>query len=273
MSRIKVIASALAVLPLLAGAAPATEKAARAKEKKERATVTLPVIVDAPSDPERSYTFKEREFWGWQNARYRSAVILEAAVPVPELGPGAGLAAGARLVELQAKSRGFDGSFYCGAQVSRNPKVTPTLLCLADRDGDGAMDQLWTGAVASLDYLVPYPDVRSRRTIAPVRVAPVLDHAALALQLGFFVSGTNPIFGTHHFYLMLSKGGELGFPFLEQKKSVTLSSLPQVFGIAGAQLRVESFANETYRARVIRPFPAGERLLETPPTVFISVPG
>ena len=51
----------------------------------------------------------------------------------------------------------------------------------------------------------------AQRPIAPVAVRPVEDRASLALQFGFFVSGDNPIFGTHHFYPMLSTNGEVGF--------------------------------------------------------------
>lgn len=260
------IATALILLAALPGLAAA-------KEKKERAEVALPIVVEAATEPaSRVHSFRQREFWGGQPARYRSAVTLAEPVPLPEI--GGALAVGERLIELQAKSRNFSGSLYCsGRQL--NPKLAGLLLCLADRDGDGRMDQLWT-ATGSPKYLVPWPHARSRRTIAPVAVNPVEDRSSLALQLGFFVSGTNPIFGTHHFYPMLSIDGEVGYVFTQWKNSVTIKTLPNVFGVAGAQISLEGFEDKTYRARVTRPYPEGERPLvgEVPTqTMFIYVPG
>ncbi|HYW15786.1 MAG TPA: hypothetical protein VE891_06495 [Allosphingosinicella sp.] len=171
---------------------------AAAKEKKERAQVTLPILVEAPTEPSsRVYSFRRGEFWGWQPARYRSAVTLAQPVLLPDIGSRPLIEASERLIELQAESRNFSGSLFCTSRVA-NPKAAGILLCLADRDGDGRMDQLWT-ASGSPKYLVPYPNARSRRSISPVAVTPVEDKAGLALQLGFFVSGNNPIFGTPPF--------------------------------------------------------------------------
>lgn len=263
-------AAALMLLVGLPGAAAAKEKV-----KRERAEVVLPIVVEAPTEPpSRVYRFRQGEFWGWQPARYRSAVTLAEPVLLPELGAVAIIAAGERLIELQAKSRNASFSLYCtGRQLS--PKLAGLLLCVADRDGDGRMDQLWT-ATGSPKYLVPLPSARSQRPIAPVAVNPVEDRSSLALQLGFFVSGTNPIFGTHHFYPMLSINGEVGYPLTQSKNSVTMRELPNVFGVGGAQISLEGFENKTYRARVTRPYPEGERPLvgEVPTqTMYIYVPG
>lgn len=264
------VTAALILLAALPGATAAKEKV-----KKERAEVVLPIVVEAPIEPSsRVYSFRQREFWGWQPARYRSAVTLAAPVLNPEWGNIAVLEAGERLIELQARSRNFSGSLYCTGRQP-NPKLAGLLLCLADRDGDGRMDQLWT-ATGSPKYLVPYPYARSRHPIAPVSVVPVEDKASLALQLGFFVSGNNPIFGTHHFYPMLSTNGEVGYVFTQSKNSVTIKDLPNVFGVGGAQISLEGFADKTYRARVTRPYPEGERPLvgEVPTqTIYVSVPG
>jgi hypothetical protein len=264
------VAAALILLAVLPGSAAAKEKV-----KKERAEVALPIIVEAATEPaSRVYSFRQREFWGGQPARYRSAVTLAAPVLLPELGSIALIPAGERLIELQAKSRNFSGSLYCTGRQP-NPKLAGILLCLADRDGDGRMDQLWT-ATGSPKYLVPFPNARSRRPIAPVGVVPVEDKASLALRLGFFVSGNNPIFGTHHFYMMLSTSDEVGYVFTQFKKSVSISELPNLFGVGGAQISLEGFEDKTYRARVTRPFPEGERPLvgEVPTqTIYVSVPG
>lgn len=263
-------AALLVLVAALPGAAVAKEKV-----KKERAEVVLPIVVEAAKEPaSRVYSFRQREFWGGQPVRYRSAVTLAAPVPMPEWGPLGALAAGERLIELQARSRNFSGSLYCTGRQP-HPKLAGILLCLADRDGDGRMDQLWT-ATGSPKYLVPFPYARSRRPIAPVAVTPVEDKASLALQLGFFVSGNNPIFGTHHFYPMLSADGEVGYVFTQSKNSVPINKLPNVFGVGGAQISLEGFADKTYRARVTRPYPEGERPLvgEVPTqTIYVSVPG
>ncbi|HYG47667.1 MAG TPA: hypothetical protein VD846_06960 [Allosphingosinicella sp.] len=265
-------AVALILLAALPGMAAAQEKV---KVKKERATVALPIVVEAAAEPaSRVYSFRRGEFWGWQPARYRSAMTLAEPVMLPDVGPGILMAAGERLIELQASSKNFSGSLYCTGRLP-NPKLAGILLCLADRDGDGRMDQLWT-ASGSPKYLVPYPYARSRRPIAPVAVTPVEDKAGLALQLGFYVSGHNPIFGTHHFYPMLSTGGEVGYVFTQSKNSVPIKSLPKVFGVGGAQISLEAFEDKTYRARVTRPYPEGERPLvgEIPTqTIYVSVPG
>lgn len=264
------LGAALILLAALPGVAAAKEKV-----KKERATVVLPILVEAPTEPaSHVYRFRQREFWGWQPARYRSAVTLAEPVLLPDVGNGALIAAGERLIELQARSKNFTGSLYCTGRLP-NPKLAGILLCLADRDGDGRMDQLWTAA-GSPKYLVPYPNARSRRPIAPVAVVPVEDKASLALQLGFFVSGNNPIFGTHHFYPMLSTNGEVGYVFTQSKNSVPISKLPNVFGVGGAQISLDGFEDKTYRARVTRPYPEGERPLvgEVPTqTIYVSVPG
>lgn len=249
--------------------------AAKEKVKKERAEVSLPVVVEASTEPpSRVYSFRRGEFWGWQPARYRSAVTLAEPVLLPDVASTPLIAAGERLVELQAKSRNFSGSLYCTGRLP-NPRLAGILLCLADRDGDGRMDQLWTAAGSS-KYMVPYPNARSRSPIAPVAVTPVEDKASLALRLGFYVSGNNPIFGTHHFYPMLSTDGEVGFVFTQSKNSVLIKQLPNVFGVAGAQISLEGYEDKVYRARVTRPYPEGERSLvgEVPTqTIYVSVPG
>ena len=261
-------AATLGLLVVLPGAAPA-------KEKRERARLSLPILVAAPSEPGRTYSFREGEFWGWQPARYRSAVMLASALPLPELWAGAEIPAGMRLVELQASSRDFSGPLYCMAR-QRNEKANATLICLADRNGDGAVDQLWTGGAASMKFLVPFPQATSVRRIEPVQVIRLEEPSSLSLQFGFFVSGTNPIFGTHHFYPMLSAAGEVGFPFTDAKNSTNLKGLPKAVSVAGAEILVESFGDKQYRARVSRPFATGERALvgEVPKqTMYISVPG
>jgi hypothetical protein len=268
--RMIVIASALVL-----AAAPGMA-AAKDKVKRERALALLPISIDAPTEPaSRVYSFRQGEFWGWQAARYRSAVTLAEPLPLPELWRDAVIPAGQPLFELQAVSQGFTGPLYCSAQ-QRNKKMAGTLMCLADRDRDGAMDQVWTGGVGSMKFLVPFPSIRSLKSIDPVRASRIEDPARLELQFGFYVSGTNPIFGTHHFYPMLSSNGEVGFPFTEAKNSVTLKDLPKAVGIAGAEIRVEAFENKQYRATVTRPYPAGERMLdaEVPKqTIYVYVPG
>jgi hypothetical protein len=264
------VAAALILCFALPGVAAAKEKV-----KKERAEVSLPILVEGPTEPpSRVYSFRRGEFWGGQPARYRSAVTLTEPVLLPDLASSPLIAAGERLIELQARSKNFSGSLFCTGRLP-NPKLAGILLCLADRDGDGRMDQLWTAAGSS-KYLVPYPNARSRRPIAPVAVTPVEDKASLALQLGFYVSGNNPIFGTHHFYPMLSANGEVGFVFTQSKNSVLVKQLPNVFGIAGAQISLEAYDDKVYRARVTRPYPEGERPLvgEVPTqTIYVSVPG
>jgi hypothetical protein len=202
-------------------------------------------------------------------------VTLASPLFLPELGAAAAISTGERLVEVEASMREGKRSLYCTVRQP-NLRVHGALLCLADRDGDGEMDQLWTGGAASMKFIVPFPNGRSLRSVAPVRVSRVEDPAGLALQLGFHMSGTNPIFGTHHFYPMLSKDGEVGFTFTQSKNSVTLRSLPKGLRVGGAELQVESAADKQYRARVVRPYPSGDRLLtgEVPKqTIYVSVPG
>ena len=57
-------------------------------------------------------------------------------------------------MELRATSKAFSGPLYCKT-VKPAGKRSPRLACLADRDGDGAMDQLWAGRAAVLDAVVP----------------------------------------------------------------------------------------------------------------------
>lgn len=244
-----------------------------AKEKEGRADVVLPIVVEAATEPSaRVYSFKQREFWGGQPARYRSAVTLAEPVPLPELGSGVVIAAGKILFELQARSRNTSGSFYC---TGRPPsKKLLGILCLFDRNGDGRMDELWT-AIGSPDTLVPIPPAQLVRSIPPVKVSPMEDRASLALQMGFYVSGTNPIVGAHHFYPMLSRNGEVGYVVIPSKNSVTVRDLPNVFSVGDAQISLEAFEHKTYRARVTRPYLEGERSLASQmptQTIYVTLP-
>ena len=264
MRKVQAIRMALIMLVALPGAASA---------KKERAEVVLPIVVEAPTEPpSRVYSFRKQEFFGGQPARYRSAVTLEAPVPLFELGSGVAIPAGKPLFEIQARTRDFSGSFYC---TGRPPsKKLAGILCLADRDRDGRMDELWT-AIGSLDTLVPLPHAYLERSITPVKATPVEDRSKLGLRLGFYVSGTNPIVGAHHFYPMLSVNGELGYTFIQSRNSVTVRDLPSEFGVGGARISLEGFENKTYRARVVRHFPEGEMLVGSSyptQTIYISIP-
>lgn len=240
---------------------------------KERVQIALPIVVEAATEQSsRVYSFKKGQFWGGQPARYRSAVTLEQPVPLPELGSGVALEAGRILFELQARSRDTSGPFYCTARPPS--KKLLGILCLFDRNGDGRMDELWT-AVGFAETLVPLPPAQLVRSIPPVRVSPMEDRAGLALQLGFTVSGTNPIVGAHHFYSMLSRNGEGGYTVISSKNSATVRNLPNLFSVGDAQISLEGFEDKTYRARVTRPYPAGERFLVSggpTRTIFITVP-
>ena len=268
----RISSRALLATLLLAVAVPA---AAKDKVKRERVSLALPVVLDAASAPGPIYSFRAGEFWGGQAARYRSAVTLDASLAVPDVAPTAVIAAGERLVELHAESKAWTGSVYCKTHP-REKKLPAALLCVADRNGDGAMDQLWAGVAASSAFVVPYPDMRSLRIIEPVPFTRIDDPARLALQLGFYVSGTNPILGHHHFCPMLSTAGEVGYVLDAGHKKVSMRTLPNEFGIGGARLRVTGFDKETYQATVVQPFPSGERMIvgDYPTqTIYIYVPG
>ncbi|HEX8125922.1 MAG TPA: hypothetical protein VF548_10105 [Allosphingosinicella sp.] len=246
---------------------------AAAQAAAERVQLALPIVVEAATAPaSQVYSFRKGQFWGGQPARYRSAVTLEQPVPLPELGSGVALAAGKVLFELEARSRDTSGSFYC---TGRPPsKKLLGILCLFDRDRDGRMDELWT-AIGFPETLVPLPPATLVRSIAPAKVSAMEDPAGLALQMGFTVSGTNPIVGAHHFYPMLSRNGEDGYTFIAEKNSVTVGDLPKTFSVGDAQISLEGFENKTYRARVTRPFPQGERSLTSggpTRTIFITIP-
>lgn len=264
-------AAAALVLAALPAAAAAKEKV-----KREKATVALPIVVEAPAEPSgRAHSFRTGEIWGAQPARYRSAVILEGLVRAPERGVAIAFLPGERLVELQASSKAFNGTLYCKT-MSLGRKQWPILVCLADRDGDGALDQLWTGRAASLDAVVPYPDVRSLTAIEPVRYRPLNDPASLALQIGFYVSGKNPLLGQHHFYAGIAVGGKVAYLFHESHEAVTMGDLPNSVTLMGAQISVKSLVKGTYQAEVVRPVPTGERMVVSPypkQTMYVYVPG
>jgi hypothetical protein len=249
---------------------------ADAKDKQERALVGLPIIVEAPTDAAaRSYSFRTGEFWGAQPAHYRSAVTLAASVAVPEVGPDAEIAAGEPLVELAAVADDWKGSLYCKARRGQKKNFPPSLLCVADRNGDGAMDQLWVGTAGSLDYVVPHPDIRALRPIEPVAAQPVTDPAILGLRIGFFVSGTNPLLGQHHFYSMISRSDAVGYVLSDTHKAASMHSLPNDFDVGGARVRVTGFEKGQYRAEVTQGYPAAERFITSDyptQTIYIYVP-
>ncbi len=265
MDRRAVAFFALIILAFAAGPLPAKEKV-----KRERALVALPVLVEAV-EPGRSYSFAVGELFGAQPAHYRSTATLDSTLPLPEYETS--ISTDRLLVELQASSRDFTGPVWClGHQIRKNMRA---LLCLADRDGDGAFDQLWQGGAASLEPLVPFPDMRSVRAIEPVRFRKKQDDGASGLKLGFYVSGTNPILGQHHFYPVLGVDRSL-YPLFEHHKAVSLRSLPKSINVGGGELNVTSVAGKAYQATVTRPLSAGEWLVASPyptQTIYISVPG
>lgn len=269
------VASALLLAGAPAGAAE-KEKVKREKVKREKATVALPIVVEAPAGPPAGlHSFRTGEIWGTQPARYRSAVAIEGVIRAPELGVTLAILPGERLVELQAASKAFTGALYCKT-IKAGKKQWPILICLADRDSDGALDQLWTGRAASIDAVVPYPDVRSLTAIEPVRYRQLTDPASLALQIGFYVSGKNPLLGQHHFYGGIAVDGKVAYLFHESHEAVTLGELPKSVTLIGAQISVKSLVKGNYQAEVVRPVPVGERMVVSPyprQTVYVYVPG
>lgn len=259
-----------ALVLLLVSAGPAG-----ARERRERAQVALPIIVEESAEPaDRVYSFREGALFGGQVARYASAVLLEAAVPLPWIAPDAGFRAGELLPELRATSRDFSGPVYCKAQAI--PRNRTILLCLADRDRDGALDQLWFGGAAALVPLVPFAQIERAQPIAPVRFRPAEPGRAPAFQIGFYVSGTNPLLGQHHFYPMLGEGGNVGHVVIDRHRAVAMRGLPKAVAIWDAELTIRSHAERSYQAAVSRRYRAGERLIVAPyptQTVIISVPG
>jgi hypothetical protein len=248
---------------------------AAARERRERAEVALPIIVEESAEPaDRVYGFREGAMFGGQAARYASAVLLEAAISLPWIAPDVGFGAGELLPELRATSNDFSGPLYCKAQsLPRNRSI---MLCLADRDRDGALDQLWIGAAAALVPLVPYPQIELAQPIAPVRFRPADQGPAPAFQIGFYVSGTNPLLGQHHFYPMLGEGGNVGHVVIDRHRAVGMRGLPKAVAIWDAELTIRSYAARNYQAVVTRRYRAGERLIVAPNptrTVIISVPG
>lgn len=250
---------------------------AAARERGERAQVALPIIVEESAEPaDRVYSFRERAMFGGQPARYASAILLEAPVPLPLPGfpPDAGFRTDEPLPELRATSRDFSGAVYCKAQAML-PRGR-ILLCLVDRDGDGALDQLWTGAAAALVPLIPFPDIEHLVAIDPVRFRPAEPGRAQAFRIGFFVSGTNPLLGQHHFYPMLGEEGTMGYVMTERHRAASMRGLPKAVAVWDAELNIRSYADRTYQAVIGRRYPAGERLIVSPyprETVIISVPG
>jgi hypothetical protein len=255
---------------LLVSAGPAA-----ARERRERAEVALPIIVEESGEPaDRVYSFRAGALFGGQVARYASAIVIEVAVPLPWIAPDAGFRAGEVLPELRATSRDFSGPVYCKAQAI--PPNRSVLLCLADRDLDGALDQLWFGGTAALVPLIPFPQIEMARPIAPVRFRPAEQGQAPAFQIGFYVSGTNPLLGQHHFYPMLGEGGNVGHVVIERHRAVGMRGLPKAVAIWDAELTIQSYAERNYQAVVSRRYRAGERLIAAPyptQTVIISVPG
>ena len=259
--------AAVASILLLLSAGPAS---AREKVKRERAQVALPILIEAPLEPGRTYSFRAGEMFGAQPARYRSIVSLDAPVAIP--GSAAALiAAGEPLVELQASSPNFTGHLYCKAQAVGLKRQA--LLCLADRDGDGALDQLWIG-FAAVTPLVPFPDIRSLRTVTPVRFRPYADQASLAFEMGFYVSGTNPLLGQHHFYPALGSG-KASYVLFWEHRPAAMRNLPKAITVGGAEVTVTGYSQGNYQAIVTRPLAVGEHLIVSPypkRTIYVYVP-
>lgn len=238
--------------------------------KRERATVSLPLIVEdgAVSGATR---VAQRELFGMQNARYRSVAIATAGAAPAKLKPQFAIAAGDRLIELEASAKTFTGSVFCKPSLT---KTVVVLTCLSDGDRDGAFEKLWMGSAASLNPVVPYPDLTMFAEIARIRYTQAAASAP-PLRVGFYISGTNPLLGQHHFYMAFD--GERGpVPFMPSHRKVRLGSLPEMVDIQGARLQIERADKAGYSIAVSRPLAAGEhKLVASYPkrTQYIFIPG
>ncbi|TGX50287.1 hypothetical protein E5A73_17880 [Sphingomonas gei] len=234
--------------------------AASALPPKDNVRLELPILVSEAADavPEETST---GAMFGAQQARYRSVATIAHDL---KLADGTLLlAAGTRLFEHRAAGASFKGPVYCRLV---KPKKMAALLCLADQDGNAGFDTLWEGnaVVARSDRLapaLPYPDAkRVALTFDPIGYQIGPPEAEEALQLGFCISGSNPLLGQHHFYEALGTA-DAPIAITGTHRAVRFSGGPARIEIAGAVIEASKLGKKRYSVRVIKPLEAGEHVL------------
>lgn len=190
------------IVPILVATQHIVMPAAHASSKNGQ--ITLPVIVD-PNDlsAPNSTTVNAGSLFGAQEARFKSHAHLKSAIQIQQKNIDLSFSPGDLFIEYAARVQKSTFPIYCTAIPS---KPLWALVCLADRDNDGAFEQLWSGSVANPRLWVPHPNIRHQVDIDPVEYEATDGGAGDPLSIGFVGYGGNIWTGQREFYVQLARG-------------------------------------------------------------------
>ncbi|MEP9358150.1 hypothetical protein [Sphingomonas sp. KR3-1] len=258
------------------GAALVAVAAIPQAQARDSISLSLPVIVDAAPAAAAEEEVGIGTLFAAQGAHYLSVATIQGDL---KLGDGTLLLpGGTRLFEHRAEGKAYTGKLYC--RMARPSKMV-VLLCLADQDADGRFEALWLGrgVVGRVDRLapgLPYPDAtRAELSFDTVGYQVGAPDAGEGLRIGFYISGSNPLLGQHHFYQALG-GDDVAIPMTATHRAVRLSSTASTVEIAGSAVEARKLGKGRYAVRLTRGLPAGERALVDEyqaQTQIIYVPG
>lgn len=213
--------------------------------------VSVPVIVGEAKGPFEPETVGLQEVFGSVPARYRSAITLLDNVTATNKPLDFAISAGDILVEAVSDDQTLP--IYCTA---RRVKKLINTTCLADTDKDGALDRVLISSGGFEHPFLPSPSVRELSEIKPVRYSLVTDSAVTKMSMGYYVSGTNPLMGQHHFYPVLAKG-DGSYPLIEEHRAVSTKALPKTVNFQNSEIEVTGYSEKRYTVRLVKPIAAG----------------
>lgn len=238
----------------------------------DTAQITLPVAVTPSEPPPDILTVGSLELFGAQPARYMSSAQIAAPTTIRYKKVELSFAPDDRFIEYRAAIRDDVFTVYCTARPS---KPVSMLLCLADRDKDGAFEQLWLGSTAHPRLWVPFPDIRFQTAIDPVRYATTEDTAGDPLSIGFGGSGGNIWTGRREFFVKIAKGQDQVLLF-ESRATGSARRGPADIKLYDAVVRLHGGTRERLEVSVVKGLTAGRYELSVNyPTqqIWITIPG
>ena len=235
--------------------------------------ITLPVIVDpaVPGGGEPVEVAAQKLF-GKQAAHVVSLALLTAPVQLMIKKTPVTLAPADGLAEYKGHLGKETFALFCTARAA---KPVATLLCLADRDGDGRFDQFWTGTAANPALAVPYPNIRFQSDIEPATYQSMQPSQAAAMVIGFVGSGGNVWTGKREFFVRVERPGASVLLF-ESRATGTAKNGPVDIALYDAIIHLVEDSRDVFRLKVAKPLGGGTYQLSVgypTQTIWIAVPG
>ena len=235
--------------------------------------ITLPVVVE-PATPDNGEPVEvaAQKLFGKQAAHVGSLAHVTAPVELTIKKKPIRLEPTDDLAEYRGYSEKETFPLFCTARAA---KPVATLLCLADRDGDGRFDQFWTGTAANPALAIPYPNIRFQSDIEPAAYQSMQPSQAAAMMIGFVGSGGNVWTGKREFFVRVERAGASVLLF-ESRATGTAKDGPVDIALYDAIIHLVEDSREAFRLKVAKPLGRGTYQLSVgypAQTIWIAVPG